>query len=51
MKFSKNAKEAYIVPYVFLDELLSFYTKVYKWNFDINDKRKIKRIKKFKMKK
>ena len=38
-------KEAYVVPYVFLDNLLSFYNKLYKWNFDINDKRKIKRIK------
>ena len=38
-------KEAYLIPYVFLDELVSFYEKVYKWNFDINDKRKVKRIK------
>ena len=39
------AKDAYIIPYVFLDDFLSFYTKIYNWDFNVNDKRKIKRIK------
>ena len=39
-------KEAYIIPYVYLDELLSFYSEIYKWSFNVNDKRIIKRIKK-----
>ena len=38
-------KTAYLIPYVYVDELLSFFDKVYRWNFDKNDKRKVKRIK------
>ena len=39
-------KDVYVIPFVYLDSFLSFYEKVYKWNFDINDKRMVKRIKK-----
>ena len=38
-------KVAYVIPFVYFDTLVSFYEKVYKWSFNINDKRKIKRIK------
>lgn len=44
------SKEAYLIPYVYLDEFESFYSKIYKWRFDINDKRKVKRIKKIRIK-
>lgn len=39
-------KTAYVIPFVYIDKLVSFYEQVYKWNFDVNDKNKIKRIKK-----
>ena len=39
-------KDAYVIPYVYLDDLNVFHDRVYDWNFNINDKRIIKRIKK-----
>ena len=42
----RSKKKAYIIPFVYFDNSESFYEKVYEWNFDINDKRIIKRIKK-----
>ncbi len=39
-------KCAYIIPFVYIDSYIVFFDKVYKWCFDTNDKRKIKRIKK-----
>ena len=41
-----NKKEVYVIPYVYIDESTSFNEKRRNWNFDKNDKRKIKRIKK-----
>ena len=42
-----SSKTAYIIPFIYLDDESSFYEKSYKWSFDINDKRIIKRIKKY----
>ena len=36
----------YVVPRNYIDELISFDEKAYKWDWHKNDKRKIKRIKK-----
>lgn len=48
----KNEKNVvYVIPYVYIDHLSSFDSKVLIWVFDRNDKRKIKRIKKRKIKK
>lgn len=41
-----SKKTAYIIPYIYIDHLTCFFEKRYRWKFDINDKRKIKRIKK-----
>lgn len=41
-----SKKEAYIIPFVYADHFLCFCEKNYKWKFDVNDKRRIKRIKK-----
>ena len=38
-------KTAYVIPFIYIDTLLSFYEKVYKWSFNANDIRKIKRLK------
>lgn len=40
--------ETYIIPLVYVDSDNSFDKKKLNWNFDKNDKRKIKRIKKHK---
>ena len=42
----RSNKIAFLIPYVYVDDLVSFFEKVYKWQFDRNDKRKVKRIKK-----
>ena len=39
-------KTVYVIPYVYVDEISSFESKKLDWKFNINDKRKIKRIKK-----
>lgn len=36
----------YLIPETYNDEARSFGDKVYDWNWDRNDKRKVKRIKK-----
>ena len=36
----------YLIPKVYVDEILCFDEREYKWFWDINDKRKVKRIKK-----
>ena len=40
-------KQAFIIPIVYKDEIISFDYKVLKWFFHRNDKRKIKRLKKY----
>ena len=40
----------YLIPKNYIDDINSFEDKVYKWNWDKNDKRKVKRIKKNKYK-
>lgn len=43
----KKKGNFYLIPRNYLDDIKSFSEKVYnKWNFDKNDKRKVKRIKK-----
>ena len=39
----------YIIPETYNDEARSFGDRVYDWNWDINDKRKVKRIKKHRL--
>ena len=41
----------YVIPRNYLDDSSSFDDKVYEWNWDTNDKRKIKRIKRLKNRK
>ena len=41
----------YVIPRNYLDDSTSFDSKVYDWKWDVNDKRKIKRIKKSKNRK
>lgn len=43
---SKSNKPAFVVPYVYIDDLLSFDEKILNWRFHPHGKRKIKRIKK-----
>ena len=45
---SNKAGIFYIIPRNYLDETDAFSKQVYKWNWNKNDKRKIKRIKKMK---
>ena len=45
----KCNKSAYVIPFVYVDDFISFFEKVYKWDFDVNDKRKIKKIKREKL--
>lgn len=40
----------YIIPINYIDDISSFDNKIYKWNWDKNDKRKVKRIKRNKYK-
>lgn len=42
----KIAKESFIIPLIYIDDIRSFDSKILNWAFDKNDKRKIKRIKK-----
>ena len=42
-----SSKEVYILPIVYRDEESSFDSKELKWKFHPNDKRKVKRIKKY----
>ena len=42
-------KDVFIIPYVYIDDKNVFYPKVLNWQFDKNDKRKVKRIKKKKI--
>ena len=39
-------KQAYLIPYVYVDDISVFDVKILKWKFHPNDKRQIKRIKK-----
>ena len=39
-----STKIVYLIPYIYIDRQMSFYEKIYKWKFNINDKRKVKRI-------
>ena len=39
----------YLIPETYNDEARSFGDRVYDWNWDINDKRKVKRIKKHRL--
>lgn len=41
-------KEAYVIPVIYVDNQNSFSDEKLNWNFDKNDKRKIKRIKRHK---
>ncbi len=40
-------KQVFLVPIVYKDEIICFDSKVLKWVFHRNDKRKIKRLKKY----
>lgn len=43
---AKKNGQFYAIPRNYADDQHSFDNKIYKWEWDINDKRKIKRIKK-----
>lgn len=38
-----STKEAFVIPFVYVDYATSFFDKIYKWSFDRNDKRIIKK--------
>ena len=38
--------DSYLIPLIYFDRLDSFGVRIYRWTFDKNDKRKVKRIKK-----
>ena len=40
-------KRAYLIPIIYKDEIICFDCKILKWVFHQNDKRKIKRLKKY----
>lgn len=40
-----STKKVYVIPKVYTDHHNSFDERTYQWNFDKNDKRKIKKIK------
>ena len=46
---TKNG-QFYLIPKNYEDDISSFEDKVYNWNFNKNDKRKVKRIKRNKFK-
>lgn len=46
----KCTKEIYVIPYVYLDNIAVFSDEILNWQFDKNDKRIIKRLKKRKIK-
>ena len=39
----------YLIPKIYIDEIICFDKKIYQWFWDKNDKRKVKRIKKNKI--
>ena len=39
------SKDIYIIPIVYMDDVDCFYSHILKWEFHINDKRIVKRIK------
>ena len=41
-----SSKTVYVIPIIYIDSIDCFDVKKLKWCFDINDKRKIKRLKK-----
>ena len=43
-----NVKVVYLIPIIYVDCINSFDSKILKWTFDKNDKRKVKRIKRHK---
>ena len=43
---SEKQGSFFVIPRVYTDEKSSFEETIYRWNWNINDKRKIKRIKK-----
>ena len=43
---SEKQGDFFVIPKVYVDEENSFEETIYQWKWDINDKRKIKRIKK-----
>ena len=47
----KKDGKFYVIPRNYLDEIGSFGLKMYKWNWNKNDKRKIKRLKRLRTKK
>ena len=47
---SNTKKEVYVIPKVYTDHYTSFDERIYRWNFDKNDKRLIKKIKSGKVK-
>ena len=46
-----SRKVVYVIPIIYIDHVDSFYPTVLSWNFDKNDKRTIKRLKRKKRKK
>ena len=36
----------YLIPHIYIDELICFDEKIYLWNWNKHDKRKVKRVKK-----
>ena len=47
IRSDNNSKEFYLIPKNYLDNISSFDSHIYEdWSFDVNDKRKVKRIKK-----
>ena len=43
----KNSNDSYLIPIVYNDSIDSFDERILKWNFHPNDKRKVKRLKKY----
>ena len=39
----------YLIPKIYIDEIICFDERIYQWFWDKNDKRKVKRIKKKKI--
>ena len=42
-----NGSDSYLIPIAYHDNADSFDKRILKWSFDSNDKRKIKRLKKY----
>jgi len=43
---NKKTGQFYLIPKIYIDDVLCFGEKLYPWLWNINDKRKVKRIKK-----